>query len=379
MCLKNIFKIGILFVLLCGCGNNESTKSNDNVLSSSNISSSTISTSTPTEYTSSFFGSSSSENNLNQHSVGLGYVCSFISQSNTEGQADITIAFAAFDKENKIYDVRFDSVQIKFAINDEYSGLKLKNTNLDEDYSVKTKQELGSSYGMLNYGGAVAEWNIQAEYFADWCVGKTIEEVIVGTPGAGNGEAINEELVGKVTISVDYFEIALLDAFIRKSNTTYNLNGTVGIAMHSGLAYNYGKPANSLYSDIAGVVANDGIVEAALIDAIVIPISFENGITIKNDDYYFRNGVLRSKKVLGDEYAMKGVGNNPATGETCTKEWYEQAAIVEKAAEGKTKTEISAFVANEGELAGATITLTNYIKALAKATDYAGRAVINAN
>ena len=76
---------------------------------------------------------------------------------------------------------------------------------------------------------------------------------------------------------------------------------------------------------------------------------------------------------------MKGVGTNSATGETCTKEWYEQAAIVEKAAEGKTKAEISAFVANEGELAGASITLTNYIKALAKATDYAGRAVINAN
>ena len=187
MCLKNIFKIGILFVLLCGCGNNESTKSNDNVLSSSNISSSTISISLSTENISSFFGSSSSENNLNQYSVGLGYVCSFISQSNTEGQADITIAFAAFDKKNKIYDVRFDSVQIKFAVNDEYSGLKLKNTNLDEDYSVKTKQELGSSYGMLNYGGAVEEWNIQAEYFADWCVGKTIEEVIARTPGAGNG------------------------------------------------------------------------------------------------------------------------------------------------------------------------------------------------
>ena len=60
-------------------------------------------------------------------------------------------------------------------------------------------------------------------------------------------------------------------------------------------------------------------------------------------------------------------------------EWYEQAAIVEQAAIGKTKTEILNFVAGEGELAATSITLTNYIKALAKATDYAGRAVISAN
>ena len=339
--------LGLLVALslgaIAGCGNNNSTSSSATV--------------------------------AEKYSVGLGYTESF-----KAGQLDVTTAFAAFDKDGKVFDVRFDVVQVKFTANEAKDGLTLTNTNIDADYSVTTKLELGSAYNMQGSSYIGKEVNEQIEAFADFCVGKTVEEVIAATVNPGHssdGTPVCDDLAGKVTITVDAFEAALSKAYATKSETTYELSGTAGVAMKSGLAYNYGNPANSLYSDIAGVVANGGIVEAALIDAIVIPISFEDGITIKNDDYYFRDGVLRSKKVLGDEYAMKGVGNNPATGETCTKEWYEQAAIVEKAAEGKTKAEISAFVANEGELAGATITLTNYIKALAKATDYAGRAVIN--
>ena len=323
-----------------------------------------------------------------KYSVGLGYSFSYsytadkaetTDKNEEQGQVDLTVACAAFDSKGKVYDVRFDVVQVKFTANEDRTGLVLTNKNVDADNSVTTKLELGSAYGMVAYGKAVAEVNAQIESFADWCAGKTVEEVIAGTPGAGHGVAINEELTGKVTITVDAFEAALKDAFDRKTEATYELKGTAGVAMQSGLAYNYGKPAKDVGIDVAGVFANEGKVEAALIDAIVVPMTWEGEIAVKADNYYNKDGVLRSKKVLGDEYGMKGTGTNSATGEACTKEWYEQAAIVEKAAEGKTKTEISAFVANEGELAGATITLTNYIKALAKATDYAGRAVINAN
>lgn len=52
---------------------------------------------------------------------------------------------------------------------------------------------------------------------------------------------------------------------------------------------------------------------------------------------------------------------------------------MEKACVGKTAAEISAFVANEGDLAGVTINVYDAIKALSKACDYAGRTVINPN
>lgn len=40
-----------------------------------------------------------------------------------------------------------------------------------------TKMELGSDYGMVAYGNAIAEWDAQAKAFAAYTVGKTAEEV----------------------------------------------------------------------------------------------------------------------------------------------------------------------------------------------------------
>ena len=54
---------------------------------------------------------------------------------------------------------------------------------MDEDGEVTeiiykgTKRELGPDYGMVAYGSAIAEWDAQAQAFADYTVGKTSAEV----------------------------------------------------------------------------------------------------------------------------------------------------------------------------------------------------------
>lgn len=314
---------------------------------------------------------SSSTAPVAKYSVGLGYSDSFDA---AKGQLDLTTAFAAFDAEGKVYDVRFDVVQVKVAANEAKDGLTLTNTNIDEAGSVTTKLELGSAYGMVAWGGACAEVNAQIESFADWCVGKTVEEVIAGTPGAGHGEAINEELTGKVTITVDAFEAALKFAYEHKTEATYELEGTAGVAMISGLAYNYGKPTKEISVDVAGAFVKDNKVEAALIDAIVYPVAIdaEGALSTDTTSKYIKDGKVVSKKTLGDDYAMR-----PAS--PIGAEWDEQAAVIEAAAAGKTGAEVKALVAGEGELAGATMTVTSYLNAIAKAADYATRTVINAN
>lgn len=360
----------VLLSALClgatvGCNNNNSSTSTNN-------------------------NTSSQQPAAKKYSVGLGYNGSFeytaddaTTEKNEElGQLDLTTAFAAFDEDGKIFDVRLDVVQVKFVANEEKTGLTLTNTNLDSDNSVTTKLELGSAYGMVAWGGAVAEVNAQIESFADWTKGKTVAEVRNAIPaGAGHGTAVHEELTGSVTISVDAFISALEVAYENKTDATYELSSTAtaGVAMQSGLAYNYGNPTTEVSVDVAGVMVNNGTVEAAQIDAIVFPVAIADDRTLTanaEEKYIGDNGELLSKKVLGDAYAM-AERNEGMPG--CTKEWYEQAAVIETAAQGKTKDQISALVANEGDLAGATITLTSYLKALAKATDYAGRTVINAN
>ena len=66
---------------------------------------------------------------------------------------------------------------------------------------VATKNELGENYGMVAWGGAIAEWDAQAASFAAYVTGKTADEV--------SGIAITEatkpadaDLAASVTISV---------------------------------------------------------------------------------------------------------------------------------------------------------------------------------
>lgn len=310
--------------------------------------------------------------------VGLGYNAAF---DGAKGQLDLTTAFAAFNNKGEVVDVRFDVVQVKVAANEAKDGLTLTNKNVDASGSVTSKLELGLGYNMKGVSVIGKEVDEQIEAFADWCVGKTVEEVVAGTPGAGHGVAINEELASSVTIGVDAFEAALKNAYETKTESTYKISkkATAGIAMQSGLAYNYGKPTKEISVSVAGVMANEGKTEAVELDEVVVPVAVaaDGALSLDTTSKYVQNGVVTSKKDLGDKYAMKstsaGIGKIEGGAE-----WDEQAVAIETAATGKTATEIKALVAGEGELAGATMTVTSYLAAIAKATDYAAKALISA-
>lgn len=326
-----------------------------------------------------------------KYSVGLGYTAKYEWKAASAwapamGQLDVTTAFAAFDKDGKVYDVRFDVVQVKVTANtDEGAEHDLKLYSPLVDGSVQTKLELGSAYGMKDTsaeGGLIeggAEVNTQIEAFADWCVGKTPAEVVAGTTGKGHGEeAVAPSLEGKVTITVDDFEAALNHAFAHKTAATYELTGTAGVAMNSNFSYSYYGTAE-MTVDVAGVIAKNGTVEAARVDALVCELAFDAETakaSVAEGSKYVVDGKFVSKYDLGDAYGMAERNEGQ---EGCTKEWNEQADIIAKAAEGKTIDQIKALAADTGDLAGATINLNSYTSALAKAADYAGRTVINAN
>ena len=322
-----------------------------------------------------------------KYSVGLGYTAKYEWKAASAwapamGQLDVTTAFAAFDKDGKVYDVRFDVVQVKVTANTEEGATEaLKLHSALVDGSVQTKLELGSAYAMKDSSFIGKEVNEQIEAFADYCVGKTPAEVVASTVNPGHsddGTPVCDALEGKVTIQVDDFEAALNHAFAHKTAATYELTGTAGVAMNSNFSYSYYGTAE-MTVDVAGVIAKDGKVEAARVDALVCELAFDAETakaSVAEGSKYVVDGKFVSKYDLGDAYAMAERNDGE---EGCTKEWNEQADIIAKAAEGKTIDQIKALVANEGDLAGATIYLNSYTSALAKAADYAGRTVINAN
>ena len=70
---------------------------------------------------------------------------------------------------------------------------------------VQTKNELGENYGMVAWGGAIAEWDAQAAAFASYITGKTAADVA--------GIAVNEktaptdaDLTASVTIKIGGFQ-----------------------------------------------------------------------------------------------------------------------------------------------------------------------------
>ena len=300
-------------------------------------------------------------------SVGLGYAYSFTASSEEKAyaQLDLTAAFVAFDEAGKIVDARIDVVQVKAAKGEE-SGLQINaGTKLDDAGSIKTKLELGKDYNMVTYGQAIAEVDAQIESFADWTVGQTVEELKANVAAEhGYGTAPHPDLASSVTIVCHDFVAAIESAYNNKTTGTYE-QGLAGIAMVSGLSESYGTWEMSV--DVAGVLAKDGTIVAAQVDAIVVQLAVSEAgvIGIKEGQKYMgANGELLSKKTLGDDYAMR-----PAS--PIQAEWDEQAAAIEEAANGKTADQVKELVAGEGELATATMYVGNYLTALAKATSYA--------
>ncbi len=83
---------------------------------------------------------------------------------------DATISAAAVDAEGKVVAMATDAVQAKFAFD-------AAGVTTTEAGAIKTKDQLGTDYGMVAYGGATKEWNEQADVFDAACIGLTATEI----------------------------------------------------------------------------------------------------------------------------------------------------------------------------------------------------------
>ena len=97
-----------------------------------------------------------------------------------------------------------DSVQAKVSF--DTTG----TITTDLTVPVQTKNELGAGYGMVAYGGAIAEWNEQAASFASYVTGKTAEEV--AGIAVSEGKPTDADLASSVTIKIGPFQALIAKA-----------------------------------------------------------------------------------------------------------------------------------------------------------------------
>ncbi|MDD2396592.1 MAG: hypothetical protein PHN25_00195 [Tissierellia bacterium] len=148
--------------------------------------------------------------------LGLGVVTT-ISKSkdataDNEGlaQAYSTYTVATFDADGKVTSSVIDASQAN--VNFDAAG------KITTDLSVApiTKVELGEDYGMKKASAIGKEWYEQADAFAAYVVGKTVEE-IKGIAVDESGHATEEDLVSSVTVGIVDLQSIFEKAFINSN------------------------------------------------------------------------------------------------------------------------------------------------------------------
>ena len=296
-------------------------------------------------------GSLASCGGTKEVSLGLGYVASFADSHGTM-QLEVSVASVGFDKDGKVLDARFDTIQVKHAAaKNADETFTFSTSSLTNDNGVKSKLELGKDYGMKGVSKLGIEVDTQIETFADFCVGKTVEEIKAA------------ESVEGVSIVVSSYVSALEKAYASKREAvSYKGELKAGVGMAGTLSAK-GEAAITVNASLV----SDSKVVASYTDCVVHQVSaaVEGGkvvISSKADQKYVVNGKITSKYDLHSAYGMG------QTGEKVVLEWDAQAENFDAAVVGKTAEEIKALT----EIEGCTIVATGLIAAAAEAVTYSG-------
>jgi len=281
-------------------------------------------------------------------------------------QVDSVIAAVAFDKDGRIVHVNIDTAQTKVNFNRDWT--------IATDITVpgKTKKELGDDYGMRKASSIGKEWYEQIAEFEKWLIGKTVEEVktlkVKARDDAHPAVPDVPELTSLVTITVQDYIAAVEKAWenavpVKAGGKTLGLGHDISLASSKTAAPQVDTTLAAALFDAEGKVV--GVV----LDVIQSKIPYD---TQTNQPAVDIQAPVLSKKELKDNYGMRkasGIG----------KEWYEQAAELEKWMIGKTAAEIQSMkvkqrdanhvaVPDVPELTSlVTITVEKYLAALGEA------------
>ncbi len=258
-----------------------------------------------------------------------------------DGLAEVysTVVAVLVGQDGKIIDCKIDAAQSK--INFSAEG-KLVT---DIATTFKSKQELKDEYGMKKASGIGKEWYEQANAFADYVVGKTVEEV-KGIAVNEEGVATDADLTASVTVHVGDFI-----AGVEKAVTTaQDLGASATDKLGLGIATDMSKSADATadaegvaqaYSFYTAVTTGaDGKITSCFVDASQGTVNFDTKGVISTD----LAATQPSKQELKEGYGMKKAS---AIG----KEWYEQANAFATYVTGKTIDEVKGIAVSDEGLA----------------------------
>lgn len=319
-------------------------------------------------------GNSQLEENSDDERVktGLGVITVLENSENAakeDGQIKVETSIAAVtvDGNGIITDCVFDGIQASVPFT------RTGHITIDEDMDIETKNQLGDAYGMKAASGIGREWYEQAEAFAQYVTGMTMEEV-KGIKVTEEGRAEEEDLKASATISLGSFIAVLEKAVDNAQNLGAKKGDSLGIWVDTDIEnLKDAKDEDGIAAVEASLTAltvekKEGAedkITSCIIDGFQSSVNFNNNGEITTD----LNIDTRTKNELKEEYGLKnasGIG----------KEWYEQAAAFADYVTGKTKEEVDGIKVEEGVaedvdlLASVTIKIGDFIDLIEDAMEH---------
>ncbi len=247
---------------------------------------------------------------------------------------DVTIAAVTINDDGVICACTIDSIPATVKVDE--------NGNLvDLAESVPTKNELGADYGMVAWGGAIAEWDAQVKALCDFAIGKTVAELKNGAIDETGKAPEGSDLASSATIYLGGFVSAIESAAANAKHLGAKNGDKLIIATNNKVSASVSATAEAdglaqLDADIAVVTEKDGKITSCIIDSVQAKIGFDATGKITSD----LTAPIKTKNELGADYGMVAWGGAIA-------EWNEQAAAFAQYVTGKTAAEVAGIAITE--------------------------------
>ena len=249
---------------------------------------------------------------------------------------DITVAAVTVDDAGVITACSIDSIPA--TVNFDTTGA----ITSDLAAEIRTKDEQGADYGMVAWGGAIAEWDEQVAAVANYAVGKTIDELKNGDIDMTTGYAKDgTDLQSSATINLFSYIFAVEAAVANAQHLGAQAGDELVLATLNEVSSSTSATAEAagnaqLDANIAVVTRKDGVITSCIIDAVQAKIAFDATGVITTD----LTAPIATKNELGENYGMVAWGGAIA-------EWNEQAASFAAYVTGKTAEEVADIAVTE--------------------------------
>ena len=246
-------------------------------------------------------------------------------EADGSAEFDVTLVAVLVDENGVIADCAIDSIGASVTF--DASGAITSDVTAE----VLTKNEKGDSYGMVAWGGAVAEWYAQAEALAQYAIGKTVSELKNGAIDE-SGYAKDADLATSATIYLGGYVAAIEKAVANAKALGAQAGDELVLSCIPTLASSAAGNAE-LDCDAVALTVKDGVITSCYLDALQAKVSIgeDGAATVAN---------TQTKNELGDSYGMVAWAG-------ATYEWYEQAENFAAYVTGKTPAQVAGIAVTE--------------------------------